>query len=62
MANEIHHGCCDTCKHFRKVSLTSKEGLRFEEGFCHATRNYAKKQPTDKCKRWTADPKCIERF
>lgn len=61
MAYEIHHGCCDTCKHYRRVTGLSKDGIPIEEGYCHATRNYAKKQPTDNCKRWSADPKSVTR-
>lgn len=60
--NETHHGCCDTCKHYKRILMASQEnGTTTLYGYCHASRNYAKHQPQDTCKRWTADPKAINR-
>lgn len=63
MEDNIHHGCCDTCKHYKRILLVSAEnGERTMYGYCHASRNYAKHDPSDTCKRWSADPKSIERL
>ncbi len=61
--SETHHGCCDTCKHYKRVLMVSQEsGEHTLYGYCHASRNYARHQPEDSCKRWTADPKAINRL
>lgn len=60
--DETNHGCFDTCKHYKKILLVSEvTGERTMYGYCHASRNYSKKMPDETCKRWTADPKSINR-
>ena len=59
---QTYHGCCDTCKHYRRILLQSElNGTRTLYGYCHASRNYDRHEPDHTCKRWAADPKSIER-
>ena len=50
---------CETCKQYREAKMRDREGMEVAVGYCHATSNFAKRQPEDTCKRWAANPKRI---
>lgn len=42
---------CQTCKHYRTFKVEDLDGFTREAGYCHATSNFAFKEPYDSCKR-----------
>lgn len=53
---------CDTCKHLRRTQWIDRDGGPLELCYCKAIRTMPYRT-TDypACRRWAADPKCVER-
>lgn len=44
---------CKNCRHYRTVEgIDRNTGLKVVDGYCHASRNFAKRAETDTCKRY----------
>lgn len=44
---------CKNCRHYRTVEgIDRNTGLTVVDGYCHASRNFAKRAETDTCKRY----------
>lgn len=65
--NEMKNGknmdaICKNCRHSRCIEVIQENGLRKIEYYCHASRNYAKRDANDTCKRYHFNPSMIYDF